>query len=86
MVSMFIAIIKPVYGGFAYLAECGQRVEEAQKMEVGYGANRLVRVAVGNELFGDVTKLLAFADDFTVLNWKVTFNKKRRGFRRESMG
>ena len=52
-------------------------MQEAQDMEVGNALDSLVGVPVGHELLGNVSKLLAFANDFSVLDREAAVGEDR---------
>ena len=59
--------------GEAYVAEDSHAVDEAKQMKVGDGSDALILVdaaAADAQRAGDGLQLLAFADDFSVLDWE----------------
>lgn len=54
------------------LAKCAHSMQEAQDVEVGNALNRFIGITMGHEFLGNVSKLLALADNFTVLDREAT--------------
>lgn len=54
------------------LAKRAHSMQEAQDVEVGNALDSFIGIAMGHEFLGNVSKLLALADDFTVFDREAT--------------
>lgn len=50
-------------------------MQEAQEVEVGNALNSFIWITMGHELLGNVSKILALADDFPILDREATVDE-----------